>query len=109
MEAYHLYANGFSYSFQEDNKSELFHLFADYIQYSDVDLIFDEYVQKPETVGDTFLVTNLDLVSALLGKFSYASKRINVLVIGKLMAENGFETIRTVSYTHLTLPTIYSV
>jgi predicted P-loop ATPase len=94
MEAYHLYANGFSYSFQEDNKSELFHLFADYIQYSDVDLIFDEYVQKPETVGDTFLVTNLDLVSALLGKFSYASKRINVLVIGKLMAENGFETIR---------------
>jgi len=94
MEAYHLYANGFSYSFQEDNKSELFHLFADYIQYSDIDLIFDEYVQKPETVGDTYLVTNLDLVSALLGKFSYASKRINVLVIGKLMAENGFETIR---------------
>lgn len=94
MEAYHLYANGFSYSFQEDNKSELFHLFADYIQYSNVDLIFDEYVQKPETVGDTFLVTNLDLVSALLGKFQYASKRINVLVIGKLMAENGFETIR---------------
>jgi len=94
MEAYHLYANGFSYSFQEDNKSELFHLFADYIQYSDVDLIFDEYVQKPETVGDNFLVTNLDLVSSLLGKFSYASKRINVLVIGKLMAENGFETIR---------------
>ena len=55
--------------FKEDNKSELFHLFADYIQYSDVDLIFDECVQKPETVGDTFLVTNLDLLVHYLENF----------------------------------------
>ena len=94
MEAYNLLVNGFPYSYQQDNKQELKHIYADYIQYSDIDLIFDEYVQKPDTVGDTFLITNLDLVNALLGRFPYASKRINVLVIGKLMAENGFETIR---------------
>lgn len=94
MEAYNLYINGYSYSYQLDNKTELYHLFADYIQYSDVDLIFDEYVQKPKTVGDTFLITNLDLVNALLSKFPHSSKRINVLVIGKLMAENGFDTLR---------------
>jgi hypothetical protein len=70
------------------------HIYSDYIQYSDIDLIFDEYVQKPDAVGDTFLITNLDLVNALLGRFPHASKRINVLVIGKLMAENGYETIR---------------
>ena len=94
MEAYNLLVNGFPYSYQQDNKQELKHIYADYIQYSDIDLIFDEYVQKPDTVGDTFLITNLDLVNALLGRFPHASKRINVLVIGKLMAENGFETIR---------------
>ena len=94
MEAYNILVNGFRYSYQQDNKQELKHIYLDYVQYSDVDLIFDEYVQKPEIVGDTFLITNLDLVNALLGKFPHASKRINVLVIGKLMAENGFETIR---------------
>jgi len=94
MEAYNLLVNGFPYSYQQDNKQELRHIYADYIQYSDIDLIFDEYVQKPDTVGDTFLITNLDLVNALLCRFPHASKRINVLVIGKLMAENGFETIR---------------
>ena len=94
MEAYNLLVNEFPYSYQQDNKQELKHIYADYIQYSDIDLIFDEYVQKPDTVGDTFLITNLDLVNALLGRFPHASKRINVLVIGKLMAENGFETIR---------------
>ncbi len=48
---------------------------------------------KIQTVGDTFSNSNLDLVNALLSKFPF-SKRINVLVIGKLMAENGFITIR---------------
>jgi len=94
MEAYNLLVNGFPYSYQQDNKQELKHLYSDYVQYSDVDLIFDEYVQKPDIVGDTFLITNLDLVNSLLGRFPHASKRINVLVIGKLMAEYGFDTIR---------------
>ena len=94
MEAYNLLINGFPYSYQQDNKQELKQLYSDYVQYSDVDLILEEYVEKPETVGNTFLITNLDLVNALLGKFPHASKRINVLVIGKLMAELGFDTIR---------------
>ncbi len=94
MEAYNLLLNGFPYSYQQDNKQELKHLYSDYVQYSDVDLILDEYVEKPETVGETFLITNLDLVNALLGKFPHASKRINILVIGKLMAEIGYDTIR---------------
>jgi len=94
MEAYNLYVNGYQYSFQQDSKPELYHLFADYIQYSDVDLIFDEYVQKPETVGDTFTITNMDLMKALSDKFPNSSKRINLPVIGKIMAENGFDAIR---------------
>lgn len=94
MEAYNFLVNDFKYSYQQDNKQELKQLYADYIQYSDVDLIFDEFVQKPENEGNAFLITNLDLVNELLEKFPYASKRINVLAIGKLMAENGFEIVR---------------
>ncbi|MCK7530321.1 MAG: virulence-associated E family protein [Marinilabiliales bacterium] len=94
MEAYNLLVTMvFHTQHQQDNKQELRHLYySDYIQYSDVDLIFDEYVQKPDNVWRYFfLITNLDLVNALLGRFPHASKRINVLVIGKLMAENGFD------------------
>jgi predicted P-loop ATPase len=94
MEAYHLFADGFKYSFQHEDLHLLKHMYEDYIQKSDVDLILDEYLQLPETIGDRFPITNLDLVSSLAGKFPQFSKRINVPTIGKLMAERGYEAVR---------------
>lgn len=94
MEAYHLYANGFQYSFQHTDRASLVKLYDDYVQKSDVDLIIDEYVQIPETVGDVFYITNLDSVTALIRKYPEYSKRINVPTVGKLMAERGFESVR---------------
>jgi len=94
MEAYHLFANGFKYSFQHDDYPLLKQLYEDYVQKSDVDLILDEYMQLPETVGDGFPITNLDLVSSLANKFPQFSKRLNVPTIGKLMAERGYEALR---------------
>ncbi|HPT73203.1 MAG TPA: hypothetical protein PLE74_13085 [Candidatus Cloacimonadota bacterium] len=41
-----------------------------------------------------FFITNLDLMNALLSKFPHASKRINIPVLGKLMAENDFDISR---------------
>ena len=64
------------------------------IQKSDVDLILDEYVMLPETIGDMFSITNLDLVSSLSTRFPAFSKRLNVPTIGKMMVERGFETTR---------------
>jgi hypothetical protein len=94
MEAYHLYANGFKYSFQFEDIVLLKELYEDYVQKSDVDLILDEYLQLPDTIGDRFTITNLDLVGSLAGKFPQFSKRINVPTIGKLMAERGYEAVR---------------
>jgi hypothetical protein len=94
MEAYNLFANGFKYSFQYEDLNLLKQLYEDYIQKSDIDLILDEYLQLPETKGDRFPITNLDLVSSLAGKFPQFIKRINVPTIGKLMAERGYETVR---------------
>lgn len=94
MEAYWLFESGFSYSYQRRDKELLESLYADYIQKSDVDLILDEYVMLPETLGDMFSITNLDLVSSLCTRFPAFSKRLNVPTIGKMMAERGFEATR---------------
>jgi len=94
MEAYHLFADGFKYSFQHEDLHLLKQLYEDYIQKSDVDLILDEFLQPPETDSDIFHITNLDLVSTLIKEFPQFSKRINVPTVGKLMNEKGYETIR---------------
>ena len=94
MEAYRLFDGGFSYSYQRQDKELLEGLYADYIQKSDVDLILDEYLMLPETIGDMFCITNLDLVSSLSTRFPAFSKRLNVPTIGKMMVERGFETTR---------------
>jgi hypothetical protein len=94
MEAYHLYTNGFKYSFQYEDLDLLKQLYEDYVQKSDVDLILDEYLQLPENIGDIFHITNLNLVSTLTSEFPQFSKRINVPNIGKLMNERGYETVR---------------
>ena len=59
-----------------------------------VDLILDEYIQLPKTIGDMFSITNLDLVSSLSTRFPAFSKRLNLPTIGKMMVERGFETTR---------------
>ncbi|MBN1184809.1 MAG: bifunctional DNA primase/polymerase [Bacteroidales bacterium] len=94
IEAYHLYANGFQYSFQHTDRTSLIKLYDDYVQKSDVDLIMEEYIQLPETVGDAFYLTNLDGVTGLIRKFPEYVKRINVPTFGKIMAERGFELVR---------------
>ncbi|MGD0340500.1 MAG: VapE domain-containing protein [Bacteroidales bacterium] len=94
MEAYHLFANGFKYSFQHEDLSLLKQLYQDYVQKSDIDLIVDEFLQQPITLADVFYITNLDIVTSLTKEFPAANKRINVPSIGKLMNERGFETTR---------------
>jgi predicted P-loop ATPase len=94
MEAHHLFADGFKYSFQFEDIVLLKELYEDYIQKSDVDLILDEFLQPPEAASDIFHITNLDLVSTLIKEFPQFTKRINVPGIGKLMNEKGYETIR---------------
>ncbi len=94
MEAYHLYESGFQYSFQRDDMKKLKSIYDDYVQKSDVDLIVDEYIQKPETIEDSFYITNLDIVLSLSNKYPNFSRRINVPSLGKIMTERGFDSKR---------------
>ena len=94
MEAYNLFKGGYQYSYQREDMNLLKHIYDDYVQKSDVDYILDEYLNHPETIGDIFNITNLDIVTCLANKFPMFSKRINVPTIGKLMNERGFDCIR---------------
>jgi len=94
IEASHLYKQGFIYSYQSSDRKLLDHLFADYIQLSDVDFILDDYIQKPVTIGDVFHITTMDIVLALADKFPLFQRRINLPTIGKIMHERGFDSSR---------------
>jgi len=94
MEAYNLYKDGYQYSYQRDDMQALKQLYDDYIQKSDVDLILDEYVKKPDNNADLYYVSSLDIVMCLTNKFPAFIKRINVVTIGKQMAERGFDVVR---------------
>ncbi len=94
MEAYNLYKNGFHYSYQKSDKEILENLYADYVQKSDVELLIEEYIQKPESEDDEYFVSTLSIVTTYSTHYSQFSKRINVVSIGKFLNERGLRTIR---------------
>jgi len=94
MEAYHLYANGFKYSYESEDSPLLGQLYTDYVQKTDIDLVLDEYVLTPESNEDIYQISALDLVTTLAIHYPYFSKRINNVTVGKLMNDRGFKSRR---------------
>jgi hypothetical protein len=94
MEAHHLFAAGFHYSYEHSDKNMIQKLCSAYVQKSDVELIIEEYIETPENEDDTYFLSTLDLVTTLISSFPYFDKRINVISIGKLMNERGFKSVR---------------
>lgn len=94
MEAYHLYKAGFKYSYQKVDKQGLEHLYQDYIQKSDVELILDEYIELPTEPDKGQFLSTLSIVSKLSDLFPQFIKRINPVVIGKLLNDRGFKSTR---------------
>lgn len=94
MEAYRLYKDGFKYSFEHSDTPLLEELFADYRQVSDLDLVFDEYIEVPRDEKDVFHIASLDLLQVLNEKFGKLSKMINAKAIGNLMVELKIERLR---------------
>ena len=90
MEAYHLFKNGFQYSYIHEDKVPLEHIYEDYVQKSDVDILVDEYLIKPESEKDIHLLPILDMVITLSNRFPNFSRRINVVSIGKIMNDRGY-------------------
>ena len=94
MEAYQLYESGFKYSYQFEDMSSLKHLYEDYVQKTDVDMVLDEQVLIPESEDDIHHISTLDLVSTLGNLYPQFIKRINVINLGKLLSNRGYNSIR---------------
>jgi len=94
LEAYNLFKEGYQYSFQPEDKSLLDHLYGDHYQESDLDLIIQDTMDLPIDLGDTFYITNLDIVNTLSTLYPNSTRRINTPNIGRKMAEHGFESKR---------------
>ncbi len=94
IEAYHLFIEGFEYSFQLEDKALLDQLYENHYQESDLDLIIQDNMDLPGVSGDTFYITNLDIVNTLSPLYPNSSRRINTPSVGKKMVEYGFESKR---------------
>jgi hypothetical protein len=94
IEAYHLFMEGYQYSFQQGDKVLLDKLYGDHYQESDLDLIIQDVMDLPGESDDVFFITNLDIVSTLSGLYPNSTRRINTPNVGKKMAEHGFESKR---------------
>lgn len=94
MEAYYLYKGGFKYSYQYEDMESLKHLYEDYVQKTDVDMILEEQILLPESDNDIHYISTLDLITTLFNLYPEFSKRINGVTIGKLLNNRGFKSLR---------------
>jgi len=94
MEAYNLFNKKYEYSFKPEDKKLLDELYGDHFQESDLDLIIQDTMDLPVESGDTFYITNLDIVNTLSILYPNSTRRINTPNVGKKMVENGFESKR---------------
>lgn len=92
IEAYHLFESDFDYSFQKTDAPFLKHLYADYVQKSDLDLFVDDYIDIP--LGkEGFFITNLDIINTINYNGS-VNRKLNNVILGKMMAERGFQHVK---------------
>jgi len=94
IEAYHLYESGFKYSYQSEDKTKLEHLYQDYLQKSDIELILDEILELPADDEQGEFISTLDIVTRLSDIYPHFIKRINPMTIGKLMNDRGYQPKR---------------
>ena len=94
MEAYNLYSEVFKYSFEYGDSDKLNQLAGEYHLKSDIDEIIDECIINPDNDSDEIAVTAIKLVSALNHKYSFFTKKVNVINLGKILADRGIKSKR---------------
>jgi hypothetical protein len=94
MEAYNLYMTGFKYSYQREDMESLRHLYEDYVQKTDLDMILDEHILPAESKADTNYISILDITIKLSSLYPQFSKWINGVTIGKILTTRGFKSVR---------------
>ena len=94
MEAYNLYKAGFIYSYVKEDKKLLEHLYMDYVQKSDVELMIDEYIEFPVNPEDEQFISTLSIVAKLCLAYPQFERRINTKTVGKLLNDKGYKSTR---------------
>ena len=80
--------------FKPEDKKLLDQIYGGHFKESDLDLIIQDTMDLPVESGETFFITNLDIVNTLSVHFPNSVRRINTPNVGKKMAEHGFESKR---------------
>ena len=70
-------------------------MYQDYIQPSDVGLILDHCIKKPEHTKDDVFISTYEIVEQLTSNYRNYGKRINIIAIGKLLNQRGFKSVRS--------------
>jgi predicted P-loop ATPase len=105
MEAYHLFKSGFRYSYDGSDAEKINQLAGDYFLKTDLDEIIDDCIINPINDEDVFQIAAISLVNALLYKYPTFTKKVNTILVGKILADRGIETKRKGSNKQ----TVYSI
>ncbi|MDF5691604.1 VapE domain-containing protein [Aquirufa aurantiipilula] len=94
MEAYHLYVDGFQYSYLKSDQEDLKKLYENYVQKSDLQMVLEEYFIKPtDDKGEEFIST-LDVIRILCKEFPHMTRKFSAVGIGRALNDLGYPTIR---------------
>jgi hypothetical protein len=94
MEAYHLFADDYSYSYNGTDAEKIQHIASDYHLKSDLDEIIDECIDNSTGADDEYSATSIQIINALNYKYTQMTRKISVAVIGKIFADRGIQTNR---------------
>uniref|UniRef100_UPI00321799A8 VapE domain-containing protein n=1 Tax=uncultured Draconibacterium sp. TaxID=1573823 RepID=UPI00321799A8 len=94
IEAYHLFIDGFEYSYQPEDSNKLLNLYQDYVRKSDIEMIVDEYIDKPKNDEDGVFMSVMEIVDSLNTIYPRLSRKITVVSIGRILSEHGIKSIR---------------
>lgn len=94
MEAYHLFKSGFRYSYDGSDSEKINQLASDYFLKTDLDEIIDDCIINPTDGNDTHQMSAIQMVDALTYKYPTCSRKVNVVSIGKILADRGIESKR---------------
>lgn len=94
MEAYHLFKSGFCYSYEGSDSVKINQLAGDYFIKTDLDEIIDDCILNPINDGDIFQIPAISLVNALNYKYPTFAKKVNTVLVGKVLADKGIQTKR---------------
>jgi hypothetical protein len=94
MEAYHLFKEGFTYSYEYTDNDKLKVIADDYLVKSTYDEILEDCIYLPENESDIHQIASLDLLERFENRYSSLNLKMNSITLGKIMQNYGVNSRR---------------